>query len=97
MKYGQRNEHKPNDKTIFRNVAALPSEDGRILLVDDLHNERPRDVDRHQTYRSPGRGRNSDHAEALDHLHELYEARIKDYKVNPPPADWNGAYQLLTK
>ncbi len=43
------------------------------------------------------RGRNSDHAEALDHLHELYEARIKAYKVNPPPADWNGAYQLLTK
>jgi adenylate cyclase len=43
------------------------------------------------------RGRNSNHADALELLHELYEARIKAYKADPPPADWNGAYQLLTK
>ena len=24
-------------------------------------------------------------------------ARCNDYKVNPPPKDWNGAYSMLTK
>ncbi len=43
------------------------------------------------------RGRKSDEAESLRNLHHLYEARIRDYKQNPPPDDWNGAYQLLTK
>jgi adenylate cyclase len=43
------------------------------------------------------RGRNSDDAHALGYLYELYETRIKTYKANPPPPDWNGAYQLLTK
>ena len=43
------------------------------------------------------RGRKTDEAHALEYLYNLYEARIQDYKENPPPADWNGAYQLLTK
>jgi adenylate cyclase len=28
---------------------------------------------------------------------KLYEARIKTFQTNPPPEDWSGAYQLLTK
>jgi len=43
------------------------------------------------------RGRKTDEAHSLEYLYRLYEARIHDYKKNPPPADWNGAYQLLTK
>jgi len=40
------------------------------------------------------RGRRTD---ALEYLYNLYEVRILNYKKNPPPQDWNGAYQLLTK
>jgi adenylate cyclase len=43
------------------------------------------------------RGRKTDEAHSLEYLYNLYEARIQDYRDNPPPADWNGAYQLLTK
>ena len=43
------------------------------------------------------RGRNSDDGQALSALYRLYEARIRSYIENPPPADWNGAYALLTK
>jgi adenylate cyclase len=43
------------------------------------------------------RGRKSEDAETLEKLFKLYEARIRNYLVNPPPADWNGAYALLTK
>jgi adenylate cyclase len=67
----------------------------RNLTIEMLACYRSRDWD--GALDAIARGRNSDHAEALDHLHELYEARVKAYKVNPPPADWNGAYQLLTK
>ena len=67
----------------------------RNLTIEMLACYRSRDWD--GALDAIARGRNSDHAESLDHLYELYEARIKAYKVNPPPADWNGAYQLLTK
>lgn len=43
------------------------------------------------------RGRKSDDGHALTSLYQLYEARIRNYIENPPPADWNGAYALLTK
>ena len=43
------------------------------------------------------RGRKTDEARALERLFNLYEARIRDYRQNPPPADWNGAFALLTK
>jgi adenylate cyclase len=43
------------------------------------------------------RGRKSDQGQALGNLYKLYEARILNYKKNPPPEDWNGAYALLTK
>jgi adenylate cyclase len=43
------------------------------------------------------RGRKTDEANSLEYLYNLYEERILDYKENPPPENWNGAYQLLTK
>ena len=43
------------------------------------------------------RGRKTDEAHSLELLYELYEERIQGYQKNPPPEDWNGAYQLLTK
>ena len=43
------------------------------------------------------RGRKTDDANALEYLYNLYETRIRGYKENPPPEDWNGAFALLTK
>lgn len=43
------------------------------------------------------RGRRSEDADTLEKLFKLYEARIKEFKVNPPPEGWTGAYALLTK
>jgi adenylate cyclase len=43
------------------------------------------------------RGRKTDEVNSLEYLYNLYEARLVSYKRNPPPDDWNGAYQLLTK
>jgi adenylate cyclase len=43
------------------------------------------------------RGRKSDDGHALASLYKLYESRIRGYIETPPPADWNGAYALLTK
>lgn len=43
------------------------------------------------------RGRKSEDADALDKLFKLYEARIKDFQIAPPPANWTGAFALLTK
>ncbi len=43
------------------------------------------------------RGRRTDEANSLERLYNLYEARIHDYRNSPPPADWNGAFALLTK
>jgi len=43
------------------------------------------------------RGRKTYDAHALEHLYDLYEARLRSYLESPPPEDWNGAYALLTK
>lgn len=43
------------------------------------------------------RGRKSEDADTLEKLFRLYEARIKDFQLNPPPENWTGAYALLTK
>ena len=43
------------------------------------------------------RGRKSDDAHALEYLYNLYETRIRGYREDPPPQDWNGAFALLTK
>jgi adenylate cyclase len=67
----------------------------RNLTIEMLACYRSRDWD--GALEAIERGRNSDQAQALDYLYKLYEARIQDYKKNPPPRDWNGAYQLLTK
>ena len=42
-------------------------------------------------------GTETDDANALKLLYNLYEARIRGYQENPPPEDWNGAFALLTK
>jgi adenylate cyclase len=43
------------------------------------------------------RGRRSEDADTLEKLFKLYEVRIKEFQVNPPPEGWTGAYALLTK
>lgn len=43
------------------------------------------------------RGRRSEDADTLEKLFKLYEARIKEFQINPPAEGWNGAYALLTK
>lgn len=43
------------------------------------------------------RGRRSEDADTLDKLFKLYEARIKEFQINPPAEGWTGAYALLTK
>ncbi|MBW8855561.1 MAG: adenylate/guanylate cyclase domain-containing protein, partial [Bradyrhizobium sp.] len=43
------------------------------------------------------RGRRSEDADTLAKLFKLYEIRIKDFQLNPPPESWTGAYALLTK
>ena len=43
------------------------------------------------------RGRKTDLADSLAHLYDMYEERLHAYKVDPPPPDWNGAFQLLKK
>ena len=43
------------------------------------------------------RGRRSEDAGTLEKLFTLYEARIEEFKIDPPAESWNGAYALLTK
>ncbi|WP_445219536.1 CHASE2 domain-containing protein [Bradyrhizobium sp. Pa8] len=43
------------------------------------------------------RGRRSEDADTLEKLFKLYEARIKEFQINPPAEGWTGAYALLTK
>ena len=67
----------------------------RNLTIEMLACYRTRDWD--GALAAIDRGRKTDEANSLELLYELYEERIKDYQQNPPPEDWNGAYQLLTK
>ena len=43
------------------------------------------------------RGRKTDAADSLANLYDMYEERLHAYQQDPPPADWNGAFQLLKK
>jgi adenylate cyclase len=43
------------------------------------------------------RGRRSEDADTLEKLFKLYEVRIKDFQLNPPPDNWNGAFALTSK
>jgi adenylate cyclase len=67
----------------------------RNLTIEMLACYRSRDWD--GALAAIERGRKTDEAQALKYLYNLYEARIRGYKENPPPEDWNGAYALLTK
>jgi adenylate cyclase len=67
----------------------------RNLTIEMLACYRNRDWD--GALEAIGRGRKSDEAQVLSNLYGLYEARVRNYQENPPPEDWNGAYQLLTK
>src|SRR3954471_487341 len=67
----------------------------RNLTIEMLACYRNRDWD--GALAAIARGRRSDEAGALELLYNLYEARIQGYQQNPPPADWNGAFALLTK
>jgi adenylate cyclase len=67
----------------------------RNLTIEMLACYRNRDWD--GALEAIARGRKSDEAQVLSNLYGLYEARIRSYQDNPPPEDWNGAYQLLTK
>jgi adenylate cyclase len=67
----------------------------RNLTIEMLACYRSRDWD--GALAAIARGRRSDEARTLGRLYDLYEARIRDYQQTPPPEDWNGAYQLLTK
>jgi adenylate cyclase len=33
----------------------------------------------------------------LNGLYELYEKRIAHYRVDPPPANWDGVFEAKTK
>lgn len=43
------------------------------------------------------RGRKTDVAHSLENLFDMYEERLHAYQADPPPPDWNGAFQLLKK
>jgi adenylate cyclase len=67
----------------------------RNLTIEMLACYRSRDWD--GALMTIERGRKTDDANSLELLYDLYEARIKGYQESPPPADWNGAFALLTK
>jgi adenylate cyclase len=65
------------------------------LLAELLQRYRGRDWD--GALQVIERRRRSQEAGSLGPLFELYAERIEHFQANPPPDDWNGAYQLLTK
>jgi adenylate cyclase len=67
----------------------------RNLTIEMLACYRSRDWD--GAMEAIERGRRTDDAHVLELLYNLYETRILDYRNNPPPEDWNGAFALLTK
>jgi adenylate cyclase len=67
----------------------------RNLTIEMLACYRSRDWD--GALAAIERGRRTDEAHTLHYLYNLYEARIRAFQTNPPPADWNGAFALLTK
>jgi adenylate cyclase len=67
----------------------------RNLTIEMLACYRSRDWD--DALAAIERGRRTDEALTLERLYKLYEARILEFKKNPPSQDWNGAYALLTK
>jgi hypothetical protein len=35
--------------------------------------------------------------EILQQVNVLYEQRIRELQISPPPMEWNGVYEALTK
>src|SRR5450631_484890 len=67
----------------------------RNLTIEMLACYRNRDWD--GALDAIGRGRKTDLADNLEYLYDMYEERLHAYKEDPPPPDWNGAFQLLKK
>ena len=67
----------------------------RALLAELLERYRGRDWE--GALQVIDRRRKSKEAGDLGPLFELYAERIEAFLTNPPPEDWDGAYQLLTK
>jgi adenylate cyclase len=67
----------------------------RNLTIEMLKCYRDRDWD--GALAAIGRGRTTDVADSLEYLYDMYEERLHAYKEDPPPPDWNGAFQLLKK
>jgi adenylate cyclase len=67
----------------------------RNLTIEMLACYRSRDWD--GALAAIARGRRTDDGRTLAYLYNLYETRIHNYRENPPPEDWNGAFALLTK
>jgi adenylate cyclase len=67
----------------------------RNLTIEMLACYRNRDWD--GALDAIGRGRKTDVADSLEYLYDMYEERLHAYKEEPPPPDWNGAFQLLKK
>jgi adenylate cyclase len=67
----------------------------RNLTIEMLACYRDRDWD--GALAAIERGRKTDVADSLEYLYDMYEERLHAYKEEPPPPDWNGAFQLLKK
>ena len=67
----------------------------RNLTIEMLACYRSRDWD--GALAAIERGRKTDVADSLEYLYDMYEERLHAYKEDPPPPDWNGAFQLLKK
>ena len=67
----------------------------RNLMIEMLSNYRSRNWE--AALASIARGRGSDEANTLELLYEIYEERIREFQLNPPPDDWDGAFALTTK
>jgi len=35
--------------------------------------------------------------DGLEVLYDLYDERLEEFKVNPPPADWDGVFVATSK
>ena len=67
----------------------------RNQMIEMLSNYRSRNWD--DALASIERGRSSDEANTLKSLYDIYEERIHEFRQNPPPDDWDGAFALTSK
>jgi adenylate cyclase len=67
----------------------------RNLMIEMLSHYRARNWD--EALASIARGRVRDGAGTLKLLYDIYVERIEEFKKNPPPDDWDGAFALTTK